>query len=83
VDVGFTPKNGHLETIAPCPVRAKSGLMRCSKAPYSIALLARASNGRLMSGLQLPADAAMASALFGLGPTAAMLRVSNSMRPAL
>jgi hypothetical protein len=29
--------------------------------------LARASNGRLMSGLRLPADAAIASALFGLG----------------
>ena len=48
----------------------KSGLMRCSKAPYSITSLARASNGRLMSGLQLPADAAMAYALFGLGPEA-------------
>jgi hypothetical protein len=44
------------------PRRAKSGLMRCSKATYSIT-----SNGRLMSGLQLPADAAIAYALFGLG----------------
>jgi hypothetical protein len=34
---------------------------------YSITSLARASNGRLMSGLRLPADAAMAYALFALG----------------
>ena len=35
-----------------------------------VSSLARASNGRLMSGLRLPTDAAMASALFGLGPEA-------------
>jgi hypothetical protein len=32
--------------------------------------LPRARNGRLMSGLRLPADAAMVFALFGLGPEA-------------
>jgi len=51
------------------PRRAKSGLMRCSKATYSIT-----SNGRLMSGLQLPADAAIAYALFGLARRSPSIR---------
>ena len=56
----------------------QAGLMRCSKAAYSITSLARAS--RLLSGLQLPADAAMAYALFGLGPRSASGKVNLKER---
>jgi hypothetical protein len=47
-----------------------------TKALRSITSLARASNGRLMSGLRLPADATMAYALFGLGSRSASGKVN-------
>jgi hypothetical protein len=55
--------NGTSET---CQIRTHA----VQQSTFSITSLARASNGRLMSGLRLPADSAMASALFGLGSEA-------------
>src|SRR6516165_8662648 len=41
-DVRFTPKSGHWNSVAKCPLCAKSGLMRCEKkCRYSIPLPSR------------------------------------------
>jgi hypothetical protein len=60
------PDNGPPPTTTPCPNRTHA----VQQSNLFVTSLPRASNGRLMSGLRLPADAAMASAPFGLGPEA-------------
>ena len=71
-DVRFTPKSGHWNSVAECPLYVKSGLMQCSKiSRYSIASSAIE---RTPGGTSMPSARALPAALplFATGLGAAL-----------
>ena len=55
-NVRFTPENGHWNSVAACPLCARSGHMHCNKNPYFITLLAATSS---VCGTLRPSDLAV------------------------